>query len=118
MSPNNLLSMEFVATECGFEAGVGGASNAAGTADYHYVLFGRQTDAQQPEFSGVYFEFDGQMHGGVDRVGAITVTDDRVSFELRHGHRIVVRSGLSESQWAGFVKGIRDTFGDDILRKE
>lgn len=109
--------LEFVATECGFEAGVGGASNAAGTADYHYVLFGRQTDAQHPERSGIYFEFDGQNRGGVDRVGAITVTDDWVSFELRDGHRIVVRNGLSESQWAGFVNGIRDTFGDDIVHE-
>ncbi len=33
--------MEFTATESGFEDGMGGASNAADTKDYHYVLFGR-----------------------------------------------------------------------------
>ena len=86
--------MEFVATESGFEHGMGGASNAAGTADYHYVLFGRQTDAQHRECSGVYFEFDDQIHGGVDRVGAIAVTDDRVSFELR-----MVRVLSSDAVW-------------------
>ena len=53
--------MEFTATESGFEGGMGGASNTAGTADHHYVLFGRQTDEQHPEFSGVYFEFDDQI---------------------------------------------------------
>lgn len=75
--------MGFVATEAGFAGGVGGASNAEDSADYHYVLFGRQTDSQNPECSGVYFEFDGQIQGGVNRVGAITVADGWVSFELR-----------------------------------
>ena len=109
--------VEFVATEAGFAGGVGGASNAEDSAGSHYVLFGRQTDSQNPECSGVYFEFDGQIHGGVDRVGAITVADGWVSFELREGDQIVVRSGLSESQWADLVKGIRDTFGDDIVHE-
>lgn len=72
MSLNNLLSIEFVATESGFEAGVGGASNAAGTADYHYVLFGRQTDAQHPECTGVYFDnsilpFSANQKGSLQR---------------------------------------------------
>jgi hypothetical protein len=109
--------MEFTATESGFEDGMGGASNAAGAADYHYVLFGRQTDGQHPECSGVYFEFDDQIYGGVDRVGAIAVTDDRVSFELRDGQRIVVRRGMEVPQWSGFLKGIHDAFGDDIIHK-
>ena len=109
--------VEFVATEAGFAGGVGGASNAEDSADYHYVVFGRQTDSQNPECSGVYLEFDGQIQGGVDQVGAITIADDWVSFELREGDQIVVRSGLSESQWADFVKGIRDTFGDDIVHE-
>jgi hypothetical protein len=109
--------MEFVATESGFEDGMGGASNAAGTADYHYVLFGRQTDSRHPASGGVYFEFDDQIHGRVDRVGAITVTDDCVNFELRDGQRITVKRGMAESQWSRFLLGIYDAFGDGIVRK-
>ncbi len=117
-SGNRIVSpMEFFATESGFENGMGGASNAAGTADYHYVLFGRQIDQQHPECSGVYFEFDDQIHGAVDGVAAIAVTNDRASFELRDGQRIVVERGMAESQWSGFLRGIHDAFGDEIVHK-
>jgi hypothetical protein len=109
--------MEFIATESGFEDGLGGASNAADTAEYHYVLFGRQTAKQHSEFSGVYFEFDDQIHGAVDRVTSITTGEDRVSFELRDGQKIVVRRGMVESQWSAFLRGIHDAFGDEIVHR-
>ncbi|MCA9028939.1 MAG: hypothetical protein KDA86_27300 [Planctomycetaceae bacterium] len=109
--------MEFVATESGFADGMGGASNAAGTADYHYVLFGPDTDEQHAERSGVYFEFDDQIHGAVDCVTAVAIAEDHVSFELRDGQRIIVRRGMKDSQWSGFLRGIQDAFGDDIIHK-
>jgi hypothetical protein len=109
--------MEFVATESGFEDGMGGASNSAGAADYHYVLFGRDIDEQHPERRGVYFEFDDQIHGAVDCVTAVAITDDQVSFELRDGQKIVVRRGVAEAKWSGFLKGLHDTFGHEIVHK-
>ena len=109
--------MEFVATESGFEDGMGGASNVTGTADSHYVLFGRDTDEQRPERNGVYFEFDDQIHGAVDCVTEVSIADDSVRFELRDGQKIVVRRGMAEPQWSGFLRGIHDAFGDDIIRK-
>jgi len=109
--------MEFVATESGFEDGMGGASNGAGTAGYHYVLFGRDTDEQYPECSGVYFEFDDQIHGAVDCVKMVAIADDLVSFELRDGQTIVVRRGMAEPQWTGFLRGIHDAFADEIIHK-
>jgi hypothetical protein len=45
------MSIEFIATECGFHDGLGGASNAAADEDYHYILFGRQIDSQHPQNS-------------------------------------------------------------------
>jgi len=90
--------MEFTATESGFEDGMGGASNEAGTAGYHYVLFGRQTDEQHPECSGVYFEFDDQIHGAVDCITRVAIADELVRFELRDGQKIVVRRGMAEPQ--------------------
>jgi hypothetical protein len=107
--------MEFVVTEFGFDDGIGGASNAAGTADHHYVLFGRQTDEQHSECSGVYFEFDDQIHGAVDCVTRVVIADDCVRFELRDSQKIVVRRGMAEPQWSGFVRRIHDAFGDEII---
>ena len=107
--------MEFTATQAGFEDGMGGASEAAGTADYHYVLFGRQTDQEHPPNNGVYFEFDDQSHGAVDCVSRIIVAANLVSFELKDGPKIVVRRGTTEPQWTEFLKGIHDTFGHDIV---
>jgi len=60
------MPLDFTATEIGFEDGVGGASNAAGAGDPHYVLFGRDGD-------GVYVEYDDQIHGGVDQVAGVSV---------------------------------------------
>ena len=109
--------MEFVATEAGFADGMGGASNSVDSADYHYVLFGQDTDELHPKFSGVYFEFDDQIHGAVDCVNAVVISEDRVIFELRDGQKIVVRSGMSESQWFEFLRGIRDAFGEETVHQ-
>ena len=109
--------MEFTATESGFENGIGGASNAADGAGYHYVLFGRQTDEQHSECNRVYFEFDDQSHGAVDCITRIATADDLVTFELRDGQRIVVRCGMAESEWSEFLRGIHDAFGDEIVDK-
>lgn len=55
--------MKFSATEIGFEKGLGGASNAQGKDDYHYVVFASQEDIQHPSNSGIYFEYDDQING-------------------------------------------------------
>jgi hypothetical protein len=108
--------MEFIATESGFEHGLGGASNATSEADYHYVLFGEQSDEQHPKNSGVYFEFDDQIHGSVNSVTGVVVLDDAVRFELKDLITIVVRRGMGEQQWNEFLKGVRDTFSADIIQ--
>lgn len=94
---------------------MGGASNAADIPDYHYVLFGRQTDDQHPEFSGIYFEFDDQLHGSVNSVKRVRVSQHSVVFELSHHPKIVIRRGTSQPQWQEFVRGIREVFGDDLV---
>jgi len=52
------MPLDFTATESGFDNGMGGASNAAGADDLHYVLFGKDGD-------GVYFEYDDQIHDSI-----------------------------------------------------
>lgn len=109
--------MEFTATESGFKDGMGGASNAADTPNYHYVLFGRQTDDQHPEFSGIYFEFDDQLHSSVNSVNRVIVGQDSVVFELKHHPKIVIRRGTRSPQWRKFVRGIREVFGDEMVHQ-
>lgn len=108
--------MEFIATESGFEDGMGGASNLAEGADYHYILFGRQTDDQYREYSGIYFEFDDQINGSVNCITKIVIGDGMVEF-VKSEMTIVVRNGLDESQWSEFLRGIYDVFGDDVVQK-
>lgn len=110
--------MEFVATESGFAEGMGGASNSAGTTEYHYVLFGRDTDGQHPERSGVYFEFDDQIYGAVDCVTKIAMADDWVRFELKDGQNIVVRCGMAQAPWSVFLRGIQEAFAAAIIHRE
>jgi hypothetical protein len=74
--------MRFSATEVGFDNGLGGASNGAGTEEYHYVLFGIQNDEQHQHNSGVYFEFDDQINGGIDQLKRIIVRHRSVEFRL------------------------------------
>ena len=109
--------MEFTATECGFDNGLGGASNAASTTDYHYVLFGRQTDEQHPEFSGVYFEFDDQSNGAANCVASVIIRDRAVDFGLKDGRKITVLSGISVAHWDSFLAGIHDTFDYEIIKQ-
>ena len=97
------MPLDFDATECGFDNGMGGASSAAGTGEPHYVLFGRDGD-------GVYFEYDDQIHGGVDQVTHISVYPDGVVFGLRDRETIIVRKQMGDAQWGEFIAGIRRTF--------
>ncbi len=96
---------------------MGGASNAADTPNYHYVLFGRQTDDQHPEFSGIYFEFDDQLHSSVNSVNRVIVGQDSVVFELNHHPKITIRRGTSQPQWQEFLGGIREVFGGDLIHQ-
>ncbi len=109
--------MEFTATECRFQDGLGSASAGTGTKNYHYVLFSRQTDDQHPEFNGVYFEYDDPLNGVGELVKNVVVGDRYVEFQLKDRRRIVVRCGTDEPQWSTFLRGIRDAFQDDIIQK-
>ncbi len=109
--------MEFTATECRFQDGLGCASVGAGTKNYHYVLFSRQTDDKHPEFNGVYFEYDDPLNGVGDLVGSVVVGDRFVEFQLKDRRRIVVRRGTDEPQWSAFLIGIHYAFQDDIIQK-
>jgi hypothetical protein len=108
--------MEFTATECGFHEGMGGASNQAGQKDYHYVLFGRQTDKQHPEFNGVYFEFDDKINGKVNYIVRVKIRDGIVDFVRGDAHTISVKRGIPSEQWDGFLVGIRSTFNHEIIQ--
>ena len=104
------VPMKFTATEAGFREGLGGASNAKGAEKYHYVLFGTQQDAQHPENSGVYFEYDDQTKGGVNVAKAVTIGEKFVIFKLRGGKLIEVNCNVSEDQWDDLQRGIRSVF--------
>jgi hypothetical protein len=107
--------LEFNATECGFQDGLGGASVGAGTNNYHYVVCGRRTEDRHPEFNGVYFEFDNPRNGVGDLVKSVVVGDQVVEFQLKDHRRIVVKRGMDELQWSTFLRGIHDAFQDDII---
>jgi hypothetical protein len=108
--------MEFTASECAFNGGLGGASCGAETRGYHYVLFGSQTDDQHPEFTGVYFEFDSPRDGDVDIVNRVLVGDSEVRFELHDRRKIIVRRGTDQRQWGEFARGLQEVFGERIVR--
>jgi hypothetical protein len=110
-------SIAFVATESGFQDGIGGASNAASAEDYHYVLFGFQSDDQHPEYTGVYFEFDDQIHGSVNGVSNVTTSNDAVEFVLKDRQVIVVKRGMDPVEWSAFLTAIANTFPADLIRK-
>ena len=102
------MPLDFTATESGFDNGMGGASNAAGADDLHYVLFGQDGD-------GVYFEYDDQIHGAINQVAGVSVHPDRIVFALRDSHTITVRRRMDDGQWSEFVAGIRRTFPAAIV---
>jgi hypothetical protein len=106
--------MDFIATEHGFENGLGGASNSASKKDYHYVVFGRQ---QHPKYSGIYFEYDDQSRGAVNCVKKVTTSDEQVLFVLKRQKKIVVRRGGKAVHWKQFLKGVRHVFGDSVVQK-
>jgi hypothetical protein len=102
--------MRFTATEAGFKDGLGGASNAKGAEEYHYVLFGSQQDPEHPENSGAYFEYDDQSNGAVNSVKAVSIGDKSVAFKLKGGKSIEVNCKVSAEQWAELKQGIRTVF--------
>ena len=97
------MPLDFTATEIGFDNGMGGASNAAAADDLHYVLFGKDGD-------GVYFEYDDQIHGGVDQVAGILVHPDHVVFTLIDRNTITVRRLADDPKWSEFLGGLRGVF--------
>jgi len=97
------MPFDFTATEIGFDNGMGGASNAAGSDDLHYVLFGKDGD-------GVDFEYDDQSHGGIDQVARISVHPDHVVFTLVDRTTITVRRKADDPNWSEFLGGLRGVF--------
>ena len=110
-------SIEFIATETAFQNGIGGASNSASAEDYHYVLFGNQSDDQHPDSVGVYFEFDDQAHGVVNCVSKVTTDSDTATFVLKDRQVIAVRRGMGEGEWSAFLKAIAETFPADLIQE-
>lgn len=102
--------MKFSATESGFKDGMGGASNKNGGDRYHYVLFGIQEDAQHPENSGIYFEYDDQANGAINSVEAVSIGGKSVVFELKGGKSIEIKCNVSTEQWDEFKQGIQTVF--------
>ncbi len=109
------ISMRFTATEAGFKDGLGGASNAKSAEEYHYVLFGTQQDAQRPENSGAYFEYDDQSKGAVGSVEAVSIDARSVVFKLKSGKSIEVICGVGTEQWNEFQRGLRTVFPHQIV---
>ncbi len=110
------MSIDFEATDAGFEEGLGGASNIASTAEYHYVLFGEQVDELYAENTGVYFEYDDQSNGTVNGVRSVVVEDRKVTFEL-DAETIVVRCRVEDGSWDAFLRGIEEVFPKSIVSR-
>ena len=102
------MPLDFTAAQIGFDNRVGGTSNAASADDLHYVLFGKDGD-------GVYFEYDDQIHGGVDQVGGISVHPDHGIFTLIDRNTITVRRQAGDPKWLEFLGSLRDVFPPAIV---
>jgi hypothetical protein len=112
-----VMLIEFDATEMGFNDGVGGASNAKSSAAYHYFLFGKQVDPQHSWNSGIYFEFDGQQNGGVNRVASVILAQDGAQLRLHTGDIISVRRTADDASWQKFIEGVDEVFEGLVERK-
>jgi hypothetical protein len=110
------MSIEFIATECGFHDGLGGASNAEADEEYHYILFGRQIDSQHPQNSGTYFEFDDQSNGDVNVVEGIIISENDVTFTVANSETIRVRRNVSDVDWQEFLRGIAESFDAELIK--
>lgn len=102
------MSFDFSATECGLDNGLTGASNVAGTEVYHYVLFGKDRE-------DVYFEYDDQIHGGVNQVASVELGQACVIFSLVDGKKISVQKQMNDAMWSDFIAGVRETFPPAIV---
>lgn len=109
------MSFEFSATELGFTDGLGGASNSAAEGEYHYILFGRQMDSQDPETLATYFEFDDQINGGINLVERITIAENEVTFSLTNSETIRVIRQTDDSSWQQFLRGIAESFAPERI---
>jgi hypothetical protein len=110
------MSIEFTASECGFNDGLGGASNSEAEEEYHYILFGRQTDTQHPEYSGTYFEFDDQSNGDVNIVECIVITNSDATFTLSDSETIRVLRNQNDVGWQEFLRGIAESFEANLIK--
>ena len=110
--------MKFKATEIGFSDGLGGASNSQSSDEYHYFLFGAGEDEQHPEYSGIYFEYDDQINGGVNLVKDIILETFIVTFSLIDGNIIVADCSGCINKWDEFLVGIQSTFSQNIITKK
>lgn len=106
----SVMPIEFTATEMGFEDGLGGASNSKSSAQYHYILFGKQVDPQHSWNSGLYFEFDSQRNGGVNRVTKVVLSQHEARFLLGNQETILVKRPNDENSWQKFVEGVNEVF--------
>lgn len=109
--------MKFEATQLGFDNGMGGASNADYDGDLHYVLFGIEQDDELPEQSGVYFEYDDQINGGINKVQEVIIGNLSAEFLLKDGNSIAVDCRKCESQWDEFIVEIRKTFPEEMINR-
>jgi hypothetical protein len=112
-----MMPIMFSATEIGFQDGLGGASNSHSSEEYHYVLFGVQKDEQHASNSGVYFEYDDQINGGVDQVQKVLIGSGYVSFVLNNEKTICVDCRECGAQWRLFLDGIHETFPNPLIEK-
>jgi len=102
--------MRFTATEAGFKEGLGGASNSKNSEQYHYVLFGIQTDLQNAENGGEYFEWDDQSNGAINSVKEVVIGDKSVFFIMNEGESLEINCKLSAEQWDELKQGLRTVF--------
>jgi len=110
------MPIEFTATETEFKDGLGGASNSKASGAYHYILFGKQVDPQHSWNSGLYFEFDSQRNGGVNRVTKVVLTQGEVRFSLGDREAILVRRSQDDKGWQKFAEGVHEVFGGLVER--
>ena len=102
--------MRFTATEAGYKEGLGGASNSKSLEKFHYVLFGIQTDLQNSENGGEYFEWDDQINGAINSVKEVVISENKVLFIINQGESIEINCNVSAEQWDELKQGLQTVF--------
>jgi hypothetical protein len=123
--------LRFDATECGSNVKDGsvvcGASNSKDkAAEWHSLIFSRETDNDDPDDWGPYFELDDQSQGFYTRSARVQFIGSLLKISVvppaaqRFGHRTIVGElkRCPASQIAKLKKGLRMIFRDspDRLR--